>query len=61
MEFLFKYISKEKQTESLSEKLCQRFHLAEYDFIFFFKLFLLLFILVIILVYGVILLILCQN
>ncbi len=36
MEFLFKYISKEKQTESLSEKLCQRFHLAEYDFIFFF-------------------------
>jgi condensin complex subunit 1 len=29
MEFLFKYVSKEKQTESLSEKLCQRFHMAE--------------------------------
>jgi len=29
MEFLFKYISKEKQTESLSEKLCQRFHIAD--------------------------------
>ncbi|CAF1330307.1 unnamed protein product, partial [Adineta ricciae] len=29
MEFLFKYVSKEKQTESLSEKLCQRFHLAD--------------------------------
>ena len=27
--YLFKYISKEKQTESLSEKLCQRFHIAE--------------------------------
>ena len=29
MEFLFKYINKEKQTESLSEKLMQRFHIAE--------------------------------
>ncbi|CAF1328694.1 unnamed protein product, partial [Adineta ricciae] len=29
MEFLFKYVSKEKQTECLSEKLCQRFHLAD--------------------------------
>ncbi|CAF0761874.1 unnamed protein product [Rotaria sp. Silwood1] len=29
MEFLFKYVSKEKQTESLSEKLMQRFHLAD--------------------------------
>lgn len=29
MEFLFKYVSKEKQTESLSEKLCQRFHMAD--------------------------------
>ncbi|UJR35385.1 hypothetical protein I4U23_028142 [Adineta vaga] len=29
MEFLFKYVNKEKQTESLSEKLCQRFHLAD--------------------------------
>jgi condensin complex subunit 1 len=29
MEFLFKYVSKEKQTEILSDKLCQRFHLAE--------------------------------
>ncbi|CAF0895400.1 unnamed protein product [Rotaria sordida] len=29
MEFLFKYVSKEKQTESLSEKLMQRFHMAD--------------------------------
>ena len=56
MEFLFKYVSKEKQTESLSEKLCQRFHLAEYVFdhgiVSFDGLVVLL--LVIILVYGVI-------
>ncbi|CAM4768442.1 unnamed protein product [Rotaria magnacalcarata] len=29
MEFLFKYVSKEKQTENLSEKLMQRFHMAD--------------------------------
>ncbi|CAF1202124.1 unnamed protein product, partial [Didymodactylos carnosus] len=31
MEFLFKFIHKERHTESLSEKLCQRFHNADND------------------------------